>query len=136
MIYYNLNCEQINVIIAFLNSLLKKMIYVKQPKGYKKNKYDLICLLLRALYDLKQSSREWYFTLREFLKFKNFKHTEFDHFLFINEFIKFIINVYVNNIQIYNFKRFKHIEQFKQDLHKRFAMIDLDSFIYYLGMKI
>ena len=58
MIYYDLNCKQMNVIIAFLNSFLKKTIYMKQFKGYKKDKYDLICLLLRALYDLKQSLRE------------------------------------------------------------------------------
>ena len=58
MTYYDLNCEQMNVIIAFLNSFLKKTIYIKQFKGYKKSKYDLICLLLRALYNLKQSSRE------------------------------------------------------------------------------
>ena len=38
MIYYDLNYKQMNVIIAFLNLLLKKMIYVKQFKEYKKKK--------------------------------------------------------------------------------------------------
>ena len=34
MAYYDLDCEQINVITAFLNALLKELIYVKQPRGY------------------------------------------------------------------------------------------------------
>ena len=58
IIYYDLDYKQINVIIVFLNALLKKRIYVKQLKGYKNDKYDIMCLLLRALYNLKQFSRE------------------------------------------------------------------------------
>ena len=53
MTYYDLDCKQMNVIIVFLNALLKKRIYVKQLKGYENDKYDMMCLLLRALYDLK-----------------------------------------------------------------------------------
>ena len=53
MIYYDLDCEQINVIIIFLNALLKKRIYVKQLKGYKNDEHDIMCLLFRVLYDLK-----------------------------------------------------------------------------------
>ena len=35
MAYYDLDCEQMNVIITFLNALLKELIYVEQPRGYK-----------------------------------------------------------------------------------------------------
>ena len=61
MIYYDLDCEQINVIIAFLNILFKKTIYVKQFKNYKKKEKRnciLIYFLLKVLYSFKQTLRE------------------------------------------------------------------------------
>ena len=58
----------------------------------------MIYLLLRALYDLKQSSREWYATLRDFLILKDFKHIESNHSLFVNKETRLIVNVYVNDI--------------------------------------
>lgn len=83
MAHYDLDCEQIDVVTAFLNAFLKEIIYVEQPKGYEKG--DYVCLLHRALYGLKQSPREWYYILRDFLVSKGFKHTESDHSLFVNE---------------------------------------------------
>ena len=136
MTYYDLDCKQMNVIIVFLNALLKKRIYVKQLKRYEKNKYDIINLLLRALYDLKQSPREWYATLRDFLISKDFKYIESNHSLFVNEKTRLIVSVYVNDIQIYDSRGSKHISNLKKELNKRFAMIDLDLYSYYLNMKI
>ena len=50
----DLELEQINMITAFLNSLVKNslVIYVKQPSEYKKEN-DQVCLLFKTLYDLK-----------------------------------------------------------------------------------
>ena len=135
MAYYDLDCEQMDVITAFLNARLRELIYVEQPKGYE-GKIDLVCLLLRALYGLKQSPREWYFTLRDFLISKGFKHTESDHSLFVNETTSLIVSVYVDDIQIYGPKGSRHIIELKQELHKRFAMTDLGPSTYYLGMEI
>lgn len=73
MAYYDLNCEQMNVITAFLNIHLKEKVYVEQLTGYEQG--NMICLLRRALYGLKQASREWYYTLRDFLISIGFKHT-------------------------------------------------------------
>ena len=136
MIYYDLNCEQINVIIVFLNALLKKRIYVKQLKEYKNDEHDIMCLLLRILYDLKQFPREWYATLRDFLISKDFKYIESNHSLFVNEKTRLIVSVYVNDIQIYNPRGSKHISNLKKELSKRFAMTDLDLYLYYLSMEI
>ena len=95
-----------------------------------------MCLLLRALYDLKQSPREWYATLRDFLISKDFKHIESNHSLFFNEETRLIVSVYVNDIQIYDPRGSKHISDLKKELSKRFTMIDLDSYSYYLSMEI
>ena len=136
MIYYDLDCEQMNVIIVFLNALLKERIYVKQLKRYKNDKHDIMCLLLRALYGLKQFSREWYATLRDFLISKDFKHIESNHSLFVNEKTRLIVSVYVDDIQIYGPRGLKHISDLKEELSKRFAMTDLGLCLYYLSMEI
>lgn len=136
MAYYDLECEQMDVITAFLDALLKEIIYVEQPKGYVKGDSNLVCLLLRALYGLKQSPREWYFTLREFLLSQGFKHTEFDHSLFVNEETGIIVSVYVDDIQIFDPKGSKHVTALKSELHKRFAMTGLGPSVAYLGIEI
>ena len=46
-----------NIITAFLNTRLRELIYIKQPKEYE-DKINLVYLLLRALYGLKQSPRK------------------------------------------------------------------------------
>ena len=85
---------------------------MKQFKGYKK-KGNKVYLLLRVLYDLKQLLREQYFTLQNFLIFKEFKSIESDYSLFINKKIRLIVSVYVNNIQIYDLKGLKLISKLK-----------------------
>ena len=66
MAYCDLDCEQMDVVTAFLNAPLKDLVYVEQPTGYEEGN-NLVCQLLRALYGLKQAPREWYHTLRDFL---------------------------------------------------------------------
>lgn len=58
----------------------------------------MVCLLRRALYGLKQVSREWYYTLRDFLMSIGFKHTQSNHSLFVNEITRLIVSVYVDDI--------------------------------------
>jgi len=56
MAHFDLESEQMDVVIAFLNSIIDKLIYVEQPTRYITNK-NVVCRLLRALYSLKQSPR-------------------------------------------------------------------------------
>ncbi len=132
--HYDLDCEQMDVVTAFLNALLREVIYVEQPTGY--GEANLVCLLQRALYGLKQAPREWYHTLRDFLISKGFKTTESDHSLFVNETTRLIVSVYVDDIQIYGPKGSNQIAALKKELNKRFAITDLGPSSYYLGMEI
>ena len=71
---YNLKAYQVNIITAFLNSFIRKhSIYVRQSKGFKDQDYKLVCLLLKAIYGLKQAPLLWYNTLIEYLKTIGFK---------------------------------------------------------------
>ena len=54
----DLELEQMDVKMAFLHSHLEENIYMKQPKGFRESGSDeMICLLKKLLYGLKQSSR-------------------------------------------------------------------------------
>jgi len=53
---HNLKAYQINIITAFLNSFIRKhFIYVRQLKGFEDDNHILVCLLLKAIYGLKQA---------------------------------------------------------------------------------
>ena len=68
----NLECKQFDLVTAFLNALIKKYkIYVEMPHGfedYAEDGIQLVCLLLQALYGLKQSPLLWYEELTDFLR--------------------------------------------------------------------
>ena len=52
---YNLEAYQVNIITAFLDSFIQKhFIYIRQLKGFKDTDLTLVCLLLKAVYGLKQ----------------------------------------------------------------------------------
>ena len=135
VVKFDLDCEQIDVITAFLNSVLKEVIYVEQPKGYEIG-YNLVYLLLRALYSLKQAPREWYYTIREFLEECRYRYIEVDHSIFINKTTRLIVSIYVDDLQIIRAKNSNEIQKLKDLLSTRFSMTDLGPIRQYLGMEI
>jgi hypothetical protein len=64
----DLEIDQMDVDSAFLNGTLKETIYMKMPEGYKPSDPNSNCVkLLKTLYGLKQSSREWWTVISSFL---------------------------------------------------------------------
>nr|GEZ28896.1 retrotransposon protein, putative, Ty1-copia subclass [Tanacetum cinerariifolium] len=58
--YYDYEIWQIDIKTAFLNGRLDKDIYMEQLEGYVDPKYlNDVCKLQRAIYGLKQASRQW-----------------------------------------------------------------------------
>lgn len=55
---HNWEIQQMDVKGAYLNGKLKEEIYMKQPEGYDDDTGRL-CRLIKTLYGLKQSGREW-----------------------------------------------------------------------------
>jgi hypothetical protein len=59
---------QIDVKSAFLNGVIQKEVFVKQPLGFENPKYpNCVYKLSKALYRLKQAPRAWYARLKTFL---------------------------------------------------------------------
>ena len=52
---------------AYLNGILKEKVYIRQLEGYNDGT-GRVCLLVKTLYDLKQSGREWNIKLDKKLK--------------------------------------------------------------------
>lgn len=61
---YNLKLWQIDFVGAYLNSLTKEDIYMKQPEGLIKPGFkDHVCKLIHTIYGTMQGGHDWYETL-------------------------------------------------------------------------
>ena len=71
---------------AFLNGLLIKEVFVKQPKGFQDPHFlDYVLRLKKALYGLKQAPRAWYNHLTSYLLDHSFKRGQADQTLFVKQ---------------------------------------------------
>ena len=69
---------------AFLNGYIMEEVYVKQPPGFKNEKFpNHVYKLSKALYGLKQAPRIWYDRLKNFLLDNKFSMGKADTTLFV-----------------------------------------------------
>ncbi|CAM6094110.1 unnamed protein product [Calypogeia fissa] len=60
VVLFDLEMDQMDVVTTFLYGLLDELIFMRQPLDFvKKGKEHLVCKLLRSLYGLRQSPRQW-----------------------------------------------------------------------------
>ena len=67
---------------AYLNGILQEQVYMKQPEGYDDGS-GRVCQLVKTLYGLKQSGREWNKKLDYELKEKGFTNLKSDPCIYI-----------------------------------------------------
>ena len=61
---HNLKLWRINFVGAYLNSLTKEDVYMKQPEGFiEPGKEDYVCKLVHTIYGTMQGGHDWYETL-------------------------------------------------------------------------
>ncbi|GJS13123.1 retrotransposon protein, putative, ty1-copia subclass [Tanacetum coccineum] len=76
--------HQLDVKNAFLNGDLIKKVYVKQPLGYVSIEFPHhVCLVCKALYDLKQAPCTWYQQFAIYVTSLGFYSSKSDTFLFM-----------------------------------------------------
>jgi len=83
---FDLELDQMDVITAFLYGTLDEVIYMKQPEGFiKKGQEHLVCRLLKSLYGLKQSPRQWNKRFDSFVTSHGFKRSVFDPCVYLKK---------------------------------------------------
>ena len=128
--------EQMDIVTAFLYGPLEEEVYVEQPTGFSaKGKEDLVCLLNKALYRLKQSPRAWYKTISTTLKGLGFQHSEYNHGLFINPKKPAYITLYVDDIHLISPDK-EYIDLVKAIIASHYKIKDLEPTVSYLGLEI
>ncbi|KAJ1025410.1 hypothetical protein NDA13_004222 [Ustilago tritici] len=122
--------------MAYLNSMLKHVIYMKPPEGAKVpagKAYQVV----KGLYGLKQSGWEW--------------NMEFDKFLWCSNFHRFdcapciytrgkgdnfaIVIIYVDNTLIIA-PKLETVKRIKEEIGKRWKMEEGGDVSHFLGIKI
>jgi hypothetical protein len=72
-----LKIKQMDIKGAYLNGILQETVYMKQPEGFK-DSTGRVCKLIKTLYGLKQSGREWNKQLDEKLRNHRYKRLTSD----------------------------------------------------------
>ena len=134
----DLELHQMDVKTAFLNGELDEEIYMDQPTGFvKEGNEHKVCKLLKSIYGLKQSSRQWYFRFQEVVLSNGFTMIDEDNCVYTKRSKgKFVImSLYVDDILIAgNDKSF--VMEIKAWLSSNFEMKDMGEAAYILGVKI
>lgn len=107
------------------------------PPGLPSSKPNQVCRLLKSLYGLRQSSRQWYACLSTALLSKGFKQSQSDNSLFTkctNSSFTYIL-VYVDDLILVG-NNIMEITQIKEFLHNTFKIKDLGHLKYFLGLEI
>ncbi|KAH9726277.1 Integrase catalytic domain-containing protein [Citrus sinensis] len=136
---YELELAQLDVKTAFLHGDLEEEIYMIQPCGFKvAGKENHVCKLIKTLYGLKQSPRQWYKRFDQFIQEHKFTKSEHDYCVYFRRlpdgaFIYLLL--YVDDILI-ALKNRDEIERLKKQLASEFEMKDLGDAQRILGMEI
>ncbi|EWM20261.1 transposable element [Nannochloropsis gaditana] len=127
--------------VETLQSDLEEKVYVKQPPGYEQcgpNGDELVCLLRKSLYGLKQSGRNWHKKIDGWFRGYGFHPSSADPCLYV----KFgssgeilVIVLYVDDLIIASNSR-DMVDNFKQAISMKFSMKDLKELDWILGIAI
>eukprot|EP00171_Calliarthron_tuberculosum_P002838 IDg2838t1 len=128
-----------DVITAFLNGVLKQLIFMEQPEGFiSKEHPDHVCKLIKSIYGLKQASREWHEAIDEYLITEtSFNTSPHDPCLYVKKDSHsiVIITLYVDDLLIASSSR-ASINLIKKQLSSRFKMKDCGEASLCLGLEI
>jgi len=136
--YYDYEIWQMDVKTAFLNGNLEEEVYMIQPEGFVDPKSPKkVCLLLKAIYGLKQSSRSWNIYFDEKMKQFGFLRNPEESCVYkkvSGSDIVFLV-LYVDDILLAG-NNVSMMKSVKTWLNTCFSMKDLGEAQYILGIRI
>lgn len=129
--------RQMDVNNTFLNGYLQEHVFMRQPEGFRDSQRpNHVCKLVKALYGLKQAQRAWFDRLKETLIEWGFQNSKSDVFLFFlkTATLTIFVLVYVDDILVTG-NNSVYISEFVHKLNTLFALKDLGSLSYFLGIE-
>jgi len=137
---YNMELKQIDFDTAFLNATVEEDIYMKQPEGFHVGGPNTVCKLNKAIYGLKQASRQWNKLLDDFMINLGYKSLKTDCCVYI-KYSKtnnlMLLCLYVDDTVIaYHKQDEAEWHQDKQIISNSFAIKDLGDCEWILNMKV
>jgi hypothetical protein len=126
----DLECDQLDVVTAFLNGHLDKGedIYIRLPDGK-------VVKLRKALYGLRRSPRLWYEELARYLASIGYLPIEADPCVFINTATGGIILAYVDDLVMITRTK-EEMAALKKLVLGKYKCRDLGPISHYLGIRI
>jgi hypothetical protein len=79
----NLTLELMDVQTAYLNAALLETVYMEQPKGFEQGGAAFVWQLLKSLYGLRQSGRNWHEDVHKFILSLDFTQLKCDVCLYV-----------------------------------------------------
>lgn len=133
---FDLEIEQMDAVTAFLQGEVEETIFMRQPECYDDGS-GRVCVLKKAIYGLKQASRQWNKKLNDVLMESGFKRCKTDSCIYVrrNQKSIVIVAVYVDDLLIFsNNDVWKN--ELKKNLMMNFSMKDLGKVSGCLGLRI
>ena len=132
--------DSMDVKTAFLNGDLDEEIYMEQPEGWVvPGKEDWVCLLKKAIYGLKQVSRQWNAKIHKSLLEIGFTRTYSDAGVYVYSRESgdhtCIVILYVDDLLLMGDSK-PFIEEVKRKLKLEYQMTDLGPVERFLGLRI
>lgn len=133
---YDLDIEQMDAITAFLQGDVNETIYMNQPEGFDDGS-GRVCQLKKAIYGLKQASRQWNIKLNDVMIKSGYKCSQIDSCIYFRRQGRSMIfvAVYVDDFLIFSNNK-GWTNQLKANLTKNFSMKDLGEASNCIGMRI
>jgi hypothetical protein len=122
---------------AFLNGVIQKEVFARQPPGFKNPKYpNRVYKLSKALYGLKQVPWAWYARLKTFFLEHRYVMGSVDETLFTlkhgNDFL--LVHIYVDDI-IFGGSSNVLVSSFQEMMEKEFRMYMMGELTFFLGIQ-
>lgn len=132
-----MHVHQMDVVSAYVQGSLNDEVFMEQPKIFMEENDERVCKLHKPLYGLKQSGREWYKRLDDFVIRQGGFRNEADLCLYVfgkNE-KRVIMIIYVDDLILAS-KDKKELSSVKQKLKSEFEIVDLGKITDILGIHV